>query len=91
MIADAPALAGAVNATLRLAFAVVTEEMVGAVAKGLTNESADTRYGLALTSLTVATRKRTVAPGVKPEIDAVVEVDTPSFTQRQVVPPSVDD
>ena len=91
MIAEAPALVGAVKATLRLVFAVVIEVIVGAVAKGLTSESADARYGLALTSLTVATRKRTVAPGEKPEMDAVVDVETPSFTHRHVAPPSVDD
>ena len=90
-IADAPWLAGAVNATRNPLSAVVTEVMVGAVAKGLTIESPEVTYELEFTPLTVATRKRTDAPGVKPGKEAVVAVDTASLSQRHVAPPSVED
>ena len=87
-MADAPRLAGAEKLTVSEAFAVVMELMVGAVGYGLTIESSEAVNVLALTSLTVATRNRIVSPGVKPVIEAEVEVETPSLTHTHVVPAS---
>jgi hypothetical protein len=86
-MAEAPRLVGGLNATLRLALAVVMDVIVGADGYGLTNSSAELTNELAFTSLTAATLNRIVSPGVKPGTEAEVEVETPSLTHTQVWPP----
>ena len=81
---------GAVKFTDSCVLPVVTDETVGADAYGLTMDCAVVTPALAFMPDTVVTRNLTLLPGVREGTDALVVVDTPSSTQRQVAPLSVE-
>ena len=86
MITEAPATVGGVKATVSWVLPVVTDEIVGAEANGLTTDASVITPVLAFRFATVVTRNRTESPGVREGTEAFVAVETPSFTHVQVVP-----